>query len=461
MKRSTAAILLSIVFAIVFYHQDLGINVLIYGAIASLFAVVVLFSAKRPTHHFALAVLPFLFAASSAGINGTVMPVFVSFAAFGFLGAQIANPRVDPISSVGMGLLNFIVSPFRLFTGTARGLKVDSKLQRKIISYVLLPACFVALFSVFYASANPVFEKLLEQINWDFLRADLFWVLLLGALFSVVVFRFYIPPIYFKLLPTPQKERDEVPPYEPSLLPNTWAVIFFTLSALLLFVISSDFVYRFVLHTMPEGLNRSAYLHRGIFSLIVSILLAIGLIAFVFQRESTKLEKASAIFFMLLNLVFIVQNGEKNFLYIAEYGMTMKRLGVFLYLFMTSVGVVLTLILISGRITLIQLVQFNSYNIFYSLVLFSCFNWPRVITRHNLSHVPATTGQVDLDYLFQFRSVNLDIIQRHIDPTEIPERYQYKIERFKQEYEEAGFLSRSVYDHLIYRNIIEYDNHAE
>ncbi len=461
MKRSTAAILLCIVFTIVFYHQDLGVNVLIYGVFASLFAVLFLITAKRPSHHLALAVLPFLLATSSAGINGTTVAVFVAFASFAVMGAQITNPRVDPISSVGMGFLNFILSPFRLFTGTARGLQVDSKLQGKIISYVLLPACFVALFSLFYASANPVFEKLLEQINWDFLRADFFWVLFLGALFSVVAFRFYIPPIYFKLLPTSPKEDDEVGTYEPSLLPNTWAVIFFTLSALLLFVISSDFVYRFILHAMPEGLNRSAYLHRGIFSLIVSILLAIGIIAFVFQRKATKLEKISAIFFMVLNLVFIAQNAEKNFLYIAEYGMTMKRLGVFLYLFMTSIGVVLTLILINGRMDLVQLVRFNSYNIVYSLVLFSCFNWPRVITSHNLSHVPAATGQVDLDYLFRFGDVNLDIIQKHVDPSEFAERNQYRIERFKQEYEEAGFLSRTVYDRIVYRNIIEYESHAE
>ena len=461
MKRSIAAILLCIVFTIVFYHQDLGVNVLIYGVIASLFATLVLITAKRPQHHLALAVIPFLLATSSAGINGTYLAVFVSFAAFAVMGAQIANPRVDPISSVGMGFLNFMLSPFRLFTGTARGLQVDSKLQRKIISYVLLPACFVALFSVFYASANPVFEKLLEQINWDFLRADLFWVIFLGSLFSVVAFRFYVPPIYFKLLPTAPKNDDEVPSYEPSLLPNTWAVIFFTLSALLLFVISSDFVYRFVLDAMPEGLNRSAYLHRGIFSLIVSILLAIGLIAFVFQREATKLEKASAIFFMLLNLIFIAQNAEKNFLYITEYGMTMKRLGVYLYLFMTSVGVALTLTLINGKIDLIKLVRFNSYNILYSLVLFSCFNWPRVITSHNLSHIPAATGQVDLNYLFGFGDVNLDIIQRHVHPNEIEERYRYKIQQFKQEFEAATFFSSSVYDHIVYRNIIEYEQHAE
>jgi len=461
MNRSIATILLTACFTILFYQHGIGVNSTIYGVLTSTLAAFVIFLNGGNWKQTALATLPLLIASATMGIYGNQLNIFMAFAAFGLLGATIAHKTVDPVSAIGMSMVNFIISPIRMLQGGIRFKKIDSALQKKLLSYVLLPLCFVALFSIFYAAASPVFESLLERIDWNILNARLLWTILLGALFSTVAFKFFVFPFYRNLSFQTQKTVEEVDNNRTDLLPNTWTIIFFTLSALLMLVISSEVYYRFVLNEMPAGLSRASYLHRGILSLIASILLAIGLIAFVFQRTATKFEKIGATVFMFLNLTFILLNAEKNSMYIFEYGMTIKRLGVYLYLFMTAIGALLTLGLIFGKWNLTKLIKLNSHSIFYCLVLFSCFHWPRIITRHNLSHKPAESGMVDIDYLLTFGNSNLDILMDEVGRDLDDERLEYRINSFRTEYEQNDFLSTSLFDHIIYKRINQNESNAE
>jgi len=282
LNKSAAAIISCFVFTALFYEQSLGMNVLMYGLLMSIMAVLTLTS---PNHRLKVGI-PFAIITIAAGLHGTAISHGIAIATYFVFAAQLASPRIEPVSAIGLGIINFLISPIRLLVKSSSGFHVDSAVIKRLVSFILIPLAFIFLFSILYASSNPIFEKMLEKIEWDFVNIKLFWVFILAALVSVVAFFFYVPPLYEKIfgpkvdLVSSEKEDSEEVVQEiqgDALMKQTWLVVIVTLSALLGFVLASDLYYRVVLDIMPEGLSYSSYLHRGVFSLILSIIFAINL----------------------------------------------------------------------------------------------------------------------------------------------------------------------------------------
>ncbi|MCB9246310.1 MAG: DUF4173 domain-containing protein [Flavobacteriales bacterium] len=457
MSRSFASLLLALGFAVFFYGQDLGINVLLYGALV---AIVLRFT--KEVSLSAAVIVPFLLATAAVAFHGNAYANVVAFAAFAVVSGHLREPRLDPVLSFALALPNFLFAPFRLLFQSGSKVELDSGGLRKFVSYVLIPFLFLLFFTALYAGSNPIFENMLQRIDWDFIRIDLIWVFVLGLIFSSVLFFYYIPPL-FNLLYSSKDEKpyanteNKIDPEE-GLLQNTWAVVMATLSALLLLVLAGDLYYRFILNELPEGLSLSSYLHRGIFSLIISILAAILLITFIFRRESTRSERITALLFMILNVFYLMLNADKNQTYILEYGLTMKRIGVYLYLTLTLVGIGTAIALILGKIDLGQIYRYNAFSVFYLLVLFACPDWSRIITKYNLSHIPSSSGSIDYSYLFTLPESNTDLLLEADVPDYLIGEKQNRLDRFRNSHTQNGFLSTSFYDHVLYAKLKMHDH---
>jgi hypothetical protein len=452
LSKGTSALILLLVFAFCFYEQHLGTNGFIYAI-----AVLILSYFTATNRMSWLVVLPLLVTSIAMAAHANSLTVVLGFVCLGFLAARMTSVQINPISSTALLALNFLIAPFRAFVVLGEGYAVDSQTMKRILSFIIIPAVFLLLFGLLYAGSNPIFENFLLRINWDFLDIQLFWIMVLGTIFSIVIFYFYVPPIFTQLSQSKNAFTVERPTDVNALMKHTWSVVFFSLSALLLVVISGDIYYKFILKSLPEGLTMSSYLHKGVFSLVISIMLSIFLIAYVFKKEVVlKSEIYGAVIFMALNILLILLNFMRNADYIGSYGLTMKRLGVYLYLSITLIGIVLSLFAIFKKMPVTQLITSNMYNVLFCVIAFTCFNWPRIITRYNLSQ-ESLDKKIDTAYLLSFDYANIDLLYASDSPSldADRDRIEYKVERFIDYYDRNDFRSLKLYDYFIYGKLVK------
>lgn len=161
---------------------------------------------------------------------------------------------------------------------------------------------------------------------------------------------------------------------------------------------------KFILIDLPNPeptLRYSALLHGGVNSLITSIILVIIIITFLYRGQlnfqGNKITRALALVWLFLNLLMVFTTAVKNAEYIAHWGLTYKRIGVYIYLLLATMGLVFTII----KIIRIKSIWFLIRNT--SLAFLTCFtfmglvNWDKLIVKHNLTQLEP--NQIDFEYL--------------------------------------------------------------
>jgi len=171
---------------------------------------------------------------------------------------------------------------------------------------------------------------------------------------------------------------------------------------MLLVVNVLDVIYLWITKKIPEGMTLSEYLHQGTTTLIISIVLAILIILFYFRgyinfSEKNKSIKWLAFIWLLQNVLMLVSTGYRNLLYVSEYNLTYKRLGIFIWLILTLIGLITTIYKLYGKKTNLYLFKANGWAFYLFFVLFACFNWDLVITKFNIRN----SVNVDKNYLVE------------------------------------------------------------
>lgn len=143
--------------------------------------------------------------------------------------------------------------------------------------------------------------------------------------------------------------------------------------------------------------------HSSVNLLIFSIVLAVILIGLSLRGRLNFLENKSvktlAITWLVLNVGLVIVAGFKNYEYIEEYGLTYKRMGVFMYLSLTVIGLVLTIMKIVFNTTLLSLVRQVSFVFFTVFMIAIHFNWDKMIVNFNLNEGRFDIPEMDFDYM--------------------------------------------------------------
>ena len=121
------------------------------------------------------------------------------------------------------------------------------------------------------------------------------------------------------------------------------------LNGLLLFFHISDIFY-LITDRLPEGMSYTEYLHQSVNTLILSIVLAIAIVMYFFRGnlnfwQNNRRLKTLTYLWIAQNGVLVLTTAYKNFLYIEGWhGLTHKRIGVYVYLLLTMIGLITTYI---------------------------------------------------------------------------------------------------------------------
>lgn len=463
-----------LVFSLLFWKQSTGLNILIMNLFLIAGVLIVNKSVMR-NRNWWFASLGALVSAFSVFLYGDVISLFTNFASLLLVSAFVIEKENSMLVSLFQSLCNLFVTIAYIFVdGFARrskrlqegGEKRSTAGKRTWI--VLGALVVVTVFFFLYRGSNVLFYKLTEKINLDFISFG--WIAFTGG-GALIMYAFY----YYHALPgVSEWDRSHsltlVPAEKESWMDKLMSmptekfsaiVLLSLLNVLLLVVNSLDGLFIFGGTKLPQGVTYTEYVHQGIGMLIASIILAMLIILYYFRGrlnfvQDSKLLRNLALTWIAQNAFMLVSNMIRNEMYVDAYGLTYKRIGVYIYLLLALIGLCTTGWKVIFRKTNTFLFRSNSW-LFYAVLVASCLvNWDERIAKHNVMH----TGNFDADYIatLSYRAYPelVNYYAKHPE-IQIPADVQEKLIQFESKqrfiFEENKWQSKTVYGARVYNQI--------
>jgi hypothetical protein len=270
------------------------------------------------------------------------------------------------------------------------------------------PLVAFALFLALFASANPLIEYRLMQIDLRTLPEVLapqrvaFWLLIICAIWPLIPWRTRKPrPAEFQTNIVPG-------PSEMEYLFGVPAVLRSLILLNMLFALQTVLALTYLWGgaSLPDGLSHAEYAHRGAYPLIVTALLAAGFVL-VAMRPSGPAEKSRLIRPLVLlwtgqNILLVISSIFRLDLYVAAYSLTYLRLAALIWMVLVAAGLLLMLAQMLLKKPNSWLVAANAATL--ALVLYGCcfINAPWLVASYNVRHCREVGGSgpnLDLQYL--------------------------------------------------------------
>jgi hypothetical protein len=448
------ALAVVVVFVGLFHKASIGLNLGLF-TISVLLAFVAQFPPRFKEKVVLANSVAVVVSACSAAYFGTWETVLWCFLSLAIMSHLLYFPGKSLLFLEVKLLYNIMASPSAWFqaqkdpileTGeehTTKEMQPSHHRLSKVLLVVILPVVLVVVFVGFYRTLNPIFDVKAGQF-FEFLDFSMVLTAIIGAL---VALYFFFPGYPSDLHALTEKWQDEfTKPDNPTMTPKqrtyyqSGIAIFAALNLTLLLFIITDFSFVNTLAT-ATGINYSAYVHGGVDMLIVSILIASGLVLYFFKDAQVALAKANnplkimALTWLFLNIVLIGTTALKNFIYIDNQGLTLKRVGVYIYLALACSGLVLVFIKVALMKTNAYLFR-RLYVTFYVLLTLNVpIDWSSIITKNNIAR--NASGAIKLDYVYLL----------HLDARVLPlfaENWdQLKLSPNKRDHFESTYTART------------------
>lgn len=409
------SILGAIAFSLLFYSKSFGLNVVLI----SILVTIALSTSKNPDRFKWGYAIPYLFTALMVFIDPSGFHLFVHLVALLVLiGKSIAGKSSIYISAF-TGLMNIAAATLVHFADAQNDSTKERKtLSPQVLNYLkgsLIALVLLGLFTLLYRNANPVFDRLISDIDFGFISLPWLLCTLLGYLLFLNMLRPFRPD---ELLVLDAQQRNELPepekPFSPTILSRLkgehtiGSIVFIALNLLLVFFLITDLIYLLNPSVESNGEYSSA-VHQGIYALLFSIIVAIGIILFFFRGDlnfydGNKRLKLLTYTWIVLNSFLVGFTCYKNWAYVEALGLTYKRIGVFIYLFLTIIGLVTAYLKVFRIKSFVYLLRANIVVWFVFLILSTGVPWDRAITAYNLKYIE----NPDIPYLTQLGERNLD-----------------------------------------------------
>ena len=369
---------------------------------------------------------------------------------------------------LGLGIWSIGLGPHRYVSWMLEQHAGKSRLSEmyRWLRLAILPGVVVFIFLILYCIASPRFGNLLFD-TLDFLLS---WTQLDGLTGRVFLFFFgVLLAIPFALQWQGRKaHRWEAlqetlvrQPGNDSLWRMIWGIrgvmalkkeyrmgiiVLSALNFLLLLVNGIDLPYVWLNFSKASAAELSQYVHAGTQVLIATILMAAALILYFFRANLNFYPDHKPL--QLLATAWLAQNawlalsvGMRNYRDIEAYGLTERRVGVFVFLLLTLIGLWAVFQKVHDRKTLAYVFNRTAWGMGIVFLLMGSFNWEVLVTKYNI-HFPSREG-VDAAYLVgQMSTDNLYILWEEweqladldprLDREQLADKLQYKNSKLQE-----------------------------
>lgn len=296
---------------------------------------------------------------------------------------------------------------------------------RSLIAWIVPLGAF-ALFLYLFASANPLIEARLMQIDFRSI-ADLLdpWRVMLWILVVCTTW-----PLIVRHIPKwPDLARDPAVASVPQ--PFDWDMFFGAPALLrslilfnLLFALQSalDLAYLWGGANLPNGMSHAEYAHRGAYPLVVTALLAASFLLIAMRpggpAETSRLIRPLVLVWTAQNVLLVISSIFRLDLYVAAYSLTYLRLAAFIWMALVAIGLVLIVIQIELKKSNSWLLSANAISL--ALALYACcfINAPWLVASYNVEHSREAGGtgpNLDLKYLASLGPQALPAVEAHVE----------------------------------------------
>ena len=403
-------------FTILFYRQDAGINFLLFASVLLVISGILNKTVWKTKQWLTIAAGTFFSAFFVAWYSNSLTIIMAIFSII-ILNIIQNSKRTSYFIAFFTGIITVMCSVIFMILAkiNANRLKQFRKTQPAENAFKWWPLLIVTIisfiFMLLYSDINPVFDVYFKTIFTDI---DLGWLMfsLFGAF---LLYTFIFPPRLVKKVLRLEQEYGKTIEHGASISKTQSDFSIFSsfeherYSALLLFIVLNllllllnvfDIQYLFLKGELPANITYAEYVHRGVEAVILSILLAIGVISYYFRGlinfdTKSKFIKTLTYFWIVQNIVLVIMTAFKNQAYIEAFSLTFMRIGVYYYLGFSIIGLLLTLYKIYFKKDTWFLFRSNSFGIYVVLILSCAFNWNMIVTRYNLKN----SKQVDDYYL--------------------------------------------------------------
>ncbi len=449
----------ALAFSLLLYSKSFGLNLFL---LAILIVVLLMTHSERKVFPWRYASL-YLFTGLMVFVDPSGFHVFVHFLSLCVLIGKSVAMKTSVYMASFAGLINFFVGALVRQVETRNGpAPAKKELSSTTVGYVkggLLSCVFLVVFAFLYQNANPVFGELVNSIDLGFISFQWVFFTLLGYVLFLNLLRPYTPTelVEFDL----GNGNELIAPSAPfsATTMKTLAqehtlgiMVFGGLNILLAFFLMTDVVYL----VQTTSLSNAAYsdaVHKGVYALILSFVLAIVLILCFFRgnlnfyKGNTLLKKLTY-GWIFLNLLLVVSTCYKNWDYVSALGLTYKRIGVFVYLVLTLIGLMTAYVKVSQVKNFTYLLRINTASLFALLIVATAVPWNRAITWYNLHYL----DRPDITYLLQLGDSNMPLLQSYAKKesghliSEQEEAIRDRYERYQKEQDTKTWQECTLYE---------------
>lgn len=411
------------IFSILFHNSEVGLNLGIFSVLLLGYWAVTQSQRFRNWQVFLPAAATLATAIAEAWY-GTEETILWNFICLLILSRQIYFPGQSLLLSELKSFLNLFIAPVQgvkslLGNHSAEAVPTVSKLAR-IVLFVVLPLGFTWIFAGIYSQLNPYFEQAYDAFIGN-LEFSLLLTILLGGAVAFILLR---PVTPIQLAEIDHSLKDDFTEAPSSLSENqklerqVGVILFSLLNLMLTLLVISDIFFLQKIST-GQAEDYSKYVHQGVELLIFSIVIATSFILYFFRNAAlSRLSKndwlkALAIVWVMLNIGILATTAIKNGVYIGEYSLSLKRVGVFIYLLLAASGLSITLVKLYRQKTNAFLFRQLYWSFFLILTVNICIDWSSIITGYNIRQHTITHEPLDWDYLLSLDERVLPVIYYH------------------------------------------------
>ncbi|MCP4522070.1 MAG: DUF4173 domain-containing protein [Cytophagales bacterium] len=416
-QKAVVSISFSLLFSFLLYDQNVGINILIYS-ISFLLLLIFLFK-EAFTNKVVLWISSCLLVSSIGSfIHGSDLALWGAILSFFVLIGAVNNQH-----SIFYGLIMSVFSSIgSIIFSILESRKSKTKKPIYILSF-LIPLVFIFIFFSMYREINPLFKDLTEDFTFDNISFAWISFTFLGFILTFSIFYFRSIPFIDRLL---AKQQNDIQNKDlKSLRWNeslAFIILFTAINLMLVIVNIMDINYLYLGSGLPEGITHKQFVHNGVGILVLSIFLGISILLFFLRgklnfQSNTKIIKTLALLWITQNIFMITSTMLRNNMYIIEALLSYKRLGVYFWLLLCLIGLVVTIVKIIKNKTVWFLINTNIKIAFGVFILATLVNWDTVITKFNLKRANEMTdiSPIDKHYLLSLSETNIAQLYSQVD----------------------------------------------
>ncbi len=511
---NTAFVVSLLVFNYFFWEENLGINLSIFSIllIAMLF---INYKKAFSSSKVKITLVGTLIASVMVIIFNSTESKFAQIFSFLLMVAFIHETELKSVIYAALHMANGILMvPVNFFKKKNDSLKEYPRLNSaiRILRLSLIPLSIAFIFFMLYCFANPIFgnyaniafEKFVTLLHNFFSEISferIFFIIFGAILLSAIYFRNEVKIFLLKDLSFQEKlervnkyrksQSDDgfsklkkwqpvSPAYKTIALKNQnrrGIILFLLVNVLLLIENCIDIKWLWFGFDLPEGFSLKHYVREGTGFLIVSILLSMGLLLYYFRKNqnfysNNRLLKRLAYLWIVQNAILCYSVFLRNFQYIDFHGLAYKRIGVDVFLLLTVIGLITIFIKIKEIKSVYYLLRINTWALYITVILLSCYSWDVKIAEYNLAHW--NKGEIDVDFYLKLSDKAMPVIFKnlnsvkeqieahkknrvrwieHLDYDVFVHELEVKRINFLSTYKEHSWLSYNMADEIAYKEL--------